>query len=112
MMAQDVPNNPKNAKARRAKQKEAKTPGSPESRAPRTPRGEHGQVIAHPRRSYADQVRAYFKGVVAESKRVTWPGKTEVIAGTVTTLVILVVFSAYMGYMDYVLNALTLKLGL
>ena len=107
-MAQDVPN-PKNAKARRAKDKV--TGGSPEAKAPRAHR-EGGTVTSAPKRSFPETVRNYFKGVVAESKRVSWPGKPEVIAGTVTTLFILIVFSIYLGSMDYFLNAVTIRLGL
>ena len=111
-MAQDAPKS-KNARERRLREKERLAAGgSPEVKPTRTPRGEGGAVVSAPKRSFPEQVRVYFKGVVAESKRVSWPGKPEVIAGTVTTLFILVVFSMYMGSMDYLLNELTTHLGL
>ncbi len=115
MMAQDAPKSNKNAKERRAKKKSevgtagtsaAETVGSGKTRR------EGVAVTSAPKRSIPEQVRLYFKGVVAESKRVSWPGKPQVVAGTVTTLFILVVFSIYLGSMDWVLSQLTIRLGL
>jgi preprotein translocase SecE subunit len=95
----------KNAKARREKKKTEGPTVEVKSKDGVT-------VISAPKRSFPEQVRLYFKGVVAESRRVSWPSKPQVIGGTVTTLFILVVFSAYLGGMDWVLNSLTFRLGL
>lgn len=117
MMAQDAPKSNKNARERRALAKN-KADGSPsgspveETSGSGRTRREGGAVASAPKRSIPEQVRLYFKGVVAENKRVSWPGKPQVVAGTVTTLFILVVFSIYLGSMDWVLSNLTTRFGL
>jgi preprotein translocase SecE subunit len=107
MTAQDAATSKshKNAKARREKKKiEGPTVEV---------KGKDGvAVVSQPKRSFPDQVRLYFKGVVAESRRVSWPSKPQVVGGTVTTLFILAVFSLYLGGMDWLLAALTDRLGL
>jgi preprotein translocase SecE subunit len=106
MTAQDASApRPKNAKARREKKK---TDGPIEE----VRRKDGVTVVSLPKRSLLERVRLYFKGVVAESRRVSWPGKPQVVAGTITTLFILVVFSAYLGSMDWMLNSITTQLGL
>lgn len=106
MTAQDATKSHKNAKARRDKKKTA----GPTVEVV----GKDGgvTVVSAPRRSFPERIRLYFKGVAAESRRVSWPSKPQVIGGTITTLFILVVFSAYLGGMDWMLNRLTIQLGL
>lgn len=106
MTAQDATRAHKNAKARREKKKTA----GPTVEVV----GKDGgvTVVSAPQRSFPERVRLYFKGVAAESRRVSWPSKPQVIGGTITTLFILVVFSAYLGGMDWLLNGLTVQLGL
>lgn len=107
MTAQDATKSHKNAKARREKKK---TDGPAEE----VRRSKDGVTVvaSAPKRSLPEQVRLYLKGVVAESRRVSWPSKPQVVGGTMTSLFILVVFSMYLGGMDWVLNALTARLGL
>jgi preprotein translocase subunit SecE len=106
MTAQDAPApRHKNAKARREKKKI-------EGPTEEVRRKDGVTVVSMPKRSFPERVRLYFKGVAAESRRVSWPSKPQVIGGTVTTLFILVVFSIYLGGMDWMLSSLTMSLGL
>lgn len=107
MTAQDATKAHKNAKARRDKKKADGTTGEDVK-----VRRERGSVVSAPKRSMPERIRRYFQGVAAENRRVSWPGKPEVIAGTVTTLFILVVFSVYLGGIDYVFKVITARLGL
>lgn len=110
MTAQDATKAHKNAKARREKNK---TQGAaPRGEEVKVQRSGGGVVSTKPKGSALDRLRNYFKGVIAESKRVSWPGKNEVRSGTLVTLFILVVFSMYLGGMDFLLNKLTTRLGL
>lgn len=111
MMAQDAPKTHKNAKERRAKKKTEGGSTVEETSGARVRRGDV-PVVAAPKRSFPDNVRFYLKGVAAETRRVSWPGKPQVIAGTMTTLFILIVFSVYLGGMDWMLNGITVRLGL
>ncbi len=109
MTAQDATKANKNAKARRERKKTDETSSGKEVKIHR----DGGSVVTtKPKGSPVERLRNYFKGIVAESKRVSWPGKKEVYAGTMVTLFILVVFSIYLGGMDLLLNQLTTRLGL
>lgn len=115
MATQDAPKSHKNAKERRERRKQSDAAAVSDPAVARTRRAvikDGASVVAAPKRSYVDQIRSYIKGVVSESKRVSWPGKPEVIAGTVSTLIILLAFSAFLGMLDSGLGVLTSKLGL
>ena len=110
MTAQDATKAHKNAKARREK---SKTQGSTPREEVKVQRSGGGATVSSkPKGSPVERLRNYFKGVYAESKRVSWPGKNEVRGGTLVTLFILVVFSVYLVGMDFLLNKLTMRLGL
>lgn len=109
MTAQDATKAHKNAKARREKNK-AQGPAPKEE--VKVQRGGGAVVSSKPQGSMLDRARNYFKGVVAESRRVTWPGKNEVRSGTMVSLFILVVFAIFLGGMDFILNKVTTGLGL
>ena len=109
MTAQDATKAHKNAKARREK---SKTQGATTREEVKVQRSGGAVVSPKPKGSPVERLQNYFKGIIAESKRVSWPGKKEVYAGTMVTLFILVVFSIYLGGMDFLLNRLTTQLGL
>lgn len=98
----------KNAKARRAKKKESGASPAEEKKARREAAGSNPAVNL----PLTEKVKRFLKGVVAESKRVSWPSKQELVAGTITTIVILFVFAGYLGGADFLLRHLTPKLGL
>lgn len=102
MTAEDAPKARKNAKARRDKSKTTK--GS-DAVAVRSDRG--GASVATPQGSLPERIVRYFRGVIAETKRVSWPSKAELIAGTVTTVFILVVFAGWLGGLDKILGMIT-----
>lgn len=99
MTAQDATKAHKNAKARRERRKQE---GSPVEEVPL--RKEGGGVTSAPPRGMGRGVSRYLRGVMAEMKRVSWPSKPELIAGTITTLFVLLVFSGFLGSLDYVLR--------
>lgn len=108
MSAQDATKSRKNAKERRKKKKEAGGSTAPVKKAKGEVRGDT-PVVNLP---LDKKIKNFFKGVIAESKRVSWPSKQELIAGTITTIVILFVFAGYLGGADFLLKHLTPKLGL
>ncbi len=99
MTAQDPTRSHKNAKARREKGKQEGTPAE-ESKL----RKEGGSASYAEKKSLLERTRRYLKGVWAEMKRVSWPSKPELIAGTITTLFVLLVFSGYLGGLDLILR--------
>lgn len=118
MAAQDTTKTYKNAKERRERKKQSVT--APESNgsgdgttsvSKRSVAREGASVTSAGQRSWTAQAKSYLKGVIAESRRVTWPGKAEVIAGTVTTTIILLASSVFLGGLDVVLGRLTSSLG-
>ncbi len=94
-MAQRTMNERKNAKARRAKKKETTT-GSDERGSKR----ESTTVTTSESLGPIERLKRFLTSVVAEFKRVTWPSKPELVAGTVVTLFTLVLFSGYLGLLD------------
>lgn len=100
MTAQDATRARKNAKARRDKKKHDGT----DAPSVRTERG--GVTAPGPKGNLFERIARYWKGVMAETRRVSWPGKPELIAGTVTTIFILMVFASWLGGLDYILTKL------
>jgi preprotein translocase SecE subunit len=100
MTAQDATKARKNAKARRDKKKNDKSKDSVSVRSDKG--GASG--VSGPQGSLAERIVKYWRGVWAETKRVSWPAKPELIAGTVTSVVILMVFASWLGGIDYLLR--------
>ena len=92
----------KNAKERRKKKKAAG--GSKESVAVRSDKG--GATAPTPKGSLPERIVRYWRGVIAETRRVSWPSKPELIAGTVASIVILMVFAGWLGGLDLLLRKL------
>lgn len=101
MTAQDATKARKNAKARREKKKQDNSKDSP---SVRTEKGGASMGSPGPKGNMVERIVKYWRGVVAETKRVSWPGKPELIAGTVTSVVVLMVFASWLGGIDFLLR--------
>ena len=93
----------KNAKARRAKKKDSPS----ESKGSGSVRAERGgATVSGPKGSIPERIVKFWKGVVAETKRVSWPSKPELVAGTITTVFILMIFAGWLGGLELLLRRL------
>jgi preprotein translocase subunit SecE len=61
--------------------------------------GKHAGAPVKP--SIIERLKGYFKGVVAELKRVVWPNRQEVINSTIIVLVTLIFFSIFTFVIDW-----------
>ena len=52
------------------------------------------------------RIRKYFRGVVSELKKVTWPTRKELINSTAVVLVVILIFAVAVGIVDLGLGAL------
>jgi preprotein translocase subunit SecE len=59
------------------------------------------KVIAKPR-EWITSTREGWNNVIAEMKKVTWPGRSEVVATTVVVIIATVVFAVYLWGCDLV----------
>ncbi len=85
-----------------------KTP-APVQRTPRTPGRAAmpgGAAINAP-----DSSRNFFRDMITELKRVVWPSREEVQAGTIVTLGLLVFFSLYIFGLDFLAERFFQSLG-
>lgn len=55
---------------------------------------------------YVDKARDYFKEVMAELKRVTWPSKKETMAATWVVIITVIILSIFLGIVDLGLSQL------
>lgn len=55
---------------------------------------------------YIDKAKDYFKDVVVELKRVTWPSKKDTIAATWVVIITVVILSVFLGIVDIGLSQL------
>ncbi len=91
----------KNAKYRRALKKAAKGKSSVVAAKPKS--SPKTTVTTEPSSFWSwSGMRAYFKSVSNEAKRVTWPTGTELYAATVVVMITLVFFTCYL----YLFNSL------
>lgn len=49
---------------------------------------------------YIDKAKDYFKEVMVELKRVTWPSKKDTIAATWVVIITVMILSAFLGLVD------------
>ncbi len=49
---------------------------------------------------YIDKARDYFKEVMVELKRVTWPSKKETMAATWVVIIAVIILSIFLGLVD------------
>lgn len=99
MTAQPNSKEHKNAKARRKRSKESSSSDSPSARPDKG-----GGGTAKPQGSLMERTVRYLNGILAETKRVSWPSKPEVIAGTITSIFILMTFAIWLGGLDFILK--------
>lgn len=85
-----------------------KTP-APVQRAPRTPG--RAAMPGGASMSAPDSTRNFFGDMVTELKRVVWPTRDEVQAGTIVTLGLLVFFSIYIFGLDFLAERFFQSLG-
>jgi preprotein translocase subunit SecE len=52
------------------------------------------------------RVIQYFREVAAETKKVTWPSRKELAVNTTAVLVLVVIFTALVFLVDYIMGAL------
>ncbi|HDS08853.1 MAG TPA: preprotein translocase subunit SecE, partial [Firmicutes bacterium] len=45
-------------------------------------------------------IPGYFKIIIAESKRVSWPGKKEVWGSTIVVIILIIIFAVIIGLFD------------
>ena len=48
----------------------------------------------------------YFRGVRAETRKVTWPSRSEVLRLSTIIMIVLIVMSAFMALVDYAFSLL------
>ena len=56
--------------------------------------------------SMLDQSRRYLAEVQGEFNKITWPPQTEMINGTISVLVIVLLVATFLGLVDFVLSRL------
>lgn len=57
-----------------------------------------------PLKSYINSVRQFISEVVTELKKVTWPNRKETLGATGVVLILVIIVSAYLGMVDYLLS--------
>ena len=82
---------------------------APVVRAPRTP-GRAQMPGGAPLATSGDS-RSFVKDTIVELKRVVWPSKDEVVAGTVVTIGLLIFFSIYIFFLDYLAESFFKAMG-
>lgn len=55
---------------------------------------------------YVDKAKDYFKDVVVELKRVTWPTKKDTMAATWVVIITVIILSIFLGIVDFALSQL------
>jgi len=70
---------------------------------------ENDGIVAKPKQWWLT-TREFWRDTAAEMKKVTWPGRSEVVGTTVVVLIATVVFAVYLWGADQVFFFLTTKL--
>ncbi len=52
------------------------------------------------------RIRDYFRGVLLEAKKVSWPSRQEVVAFTALILVMVIALALYLGAVDAIIQAI------
>jgi len=50
------------------------------------------------------RIKQFFKEVITELKKVTWPSRTEVVGSTIVVVVVTLFIAAVVGAFDYVIS--------
>jgi len=53
------------------------------------------------KKKFRDRVRDYFRSVIAELKKVSWPTRKEIINSTVTVIILCYFWALFIGGCDY-----------
>jgi preprotein translocase subunit SecE len=53
-----------------------------------------------------DRIKQFLREVLSEVRKVTWPGKKELIGSTVVVIVLVLFIALYIGLVDFVLSRL------
>ena len=61
-------------------------------------------------KEWADRTKQFYQDVRSEMKKVSWPGRQEVVSTTLVVIIAVVFFGAYLGVVDVVLRAGVQKL--
>jgi preprotein translocase subunit SecE len=67
-------------------------------------------VSGPPRQSLWTRLIAFYHGVVAEMKKVTWPDFPQVRSATIAIIVFVLVLGLFISIMDVALNGILVKL--
>lgn len=55
-------------------------------------------------KDWSERTKQYYQDVRGEMKKVSWPGRQEIIGTTVVVIIATFFFGAYLGLIDYVLS--------
>ena len=55
-------------------------------------------------KDWSERIKQYYQDVRGEMKKVSWPGRQEIIGTTVVVIVATFFFGAYLGLVDYILS--------
>jgi preprotein translocase subunit SecE len=56
-------------------------------------------------KQWADGTKEFYLNVRSEMKKVSWPGRQEVLSTTLVVIIAVIFFGAYLGIVDALLNA-------
>ena len=56
-------------------------------------------------KDWAERSKRFYLDVISEMKKVSWPGRQEVMSTTIVVVVAVFFFGLYLGLVDYVLGA-------
>ena len=51
-----------------------------------------------------DKIFKFLREVISEVKKVTWPGKKELIGSTIVVMVLVLFIAIYIGLVDFVIS--------
>jgi len=55
-------------------------------------------------KGWSERTKQYYQDVRGEMKKVSWPGRQEIVGTTIVVIVATFFFGAYLGLIDYVLS--------
>ncbi|MDA3793093.1 MAG: preprotein translocase subunit SecE [Elusimicrobia bacterium] len=51
-----------------------------------------------------DKITEFFRGVISEAGKVTWPSRRELIGSTIVVVILVLIVAAYIGLVDFFLS--------
>ena len=55
-------------------------------------------------KDWSERTKQYYQDVRGEMKKVSWPGRQEIVGTTIVVIVATFFFGAYLGLIDYILS--------